>query len=94
MGIGLLTGAIQLEKVAELVILTLINKIITVYLTELIIMSEDLDLISDQTFKPVVMTLNNQLFDDAEILTASVVSSALNLRKNEVIVAISEYHRN
>ena len=83
-----------MEKVAELVILTLINKIITVYLTELIIMSEDLDLISDQTFKPVVMTLNNQLLDDAEIFTASVVSSALNLRKNEVIVAIREYHRN
>ena len=94
MGIGLLTSAIKLEKVAELVILTLINKIITVYLTELIIMSEDLDLISDQTFKPVIMTLNNQFFDDSEIFTASVVSSSLDLRKNEIVVAICEYHWN
>ena len=59
MGIGLLASVIQLEKVAELVILTLIKKIITVYLTELIIMSEDLDLVGDQTFEPVVMTLDD-----------------------------------
>ena len=58
-GRGLLTGGIKLEKVAELVILTLIKKIITVNLTELIIMSENFDLIGDQTFKPVVVTLHH-----------------------------------
>ena len=92
MGRGLLTGALQLEKVAELVILTLIKKIITVYLTELIIMSEDLDLVGDQTFKPVVVTLDDQLLDYAKVFTASAISPALYLRKNKVIVAISEYH--
>ena len=92
MGVRLLTSVIQLEKVAELVILTLINKIIAVYLTELIIMSEDLDLVGDQTFKPVVVTLDDQLLDYAKVFTASAISPALYLRKNKVIVAISEYH--
>ena len=94
MGIGLLAGVIQLEKVAELVILTLINKIITVNLTELIIMSEDLDFVGDQTFKPIVMTLDHQFLNYAKVFTASVISPALHLRKNEVIVAICEYHGN
>ena len=91
MGRGLLTGAFKLEKVAELVILTLIKKIITVDLAELIIMSEDLDFVGDQTFKPVVMTLDDQLFDYAKIFTASAISPALHLRKNKVVVAIGEY---
>ena len=56
-------------------------------------MSEDLDLVGDQTFEPVVMALNDKLFDYAKIFTASVVSPALYLRKHKVVVAIREYHR-
>ena len=56
-------------------------------------MSEDLDLVGDQTFEPIVMTLDDQFLDYAEIFTASVVSPALHLRKHEVVVAIREYHR-
>ena len=79
MGRGLLAGAFKLEKVAELVILTLIKKIITVNLAELIIMSDNLDLVGDQTFKPVVMALDDQIFDYAKIFTASAISPALQL---------------
>ena len=55
-------------------------------------MSEDLDLVRDQTFEPVVMTLDDKLLDYSKIFTASVVSPALYLRKHEVVVAIREYH--
>ena len=70
----LLLSIVKLEKVAELIILSLIDQILAINLTKLIIVAADFYFLCHQTFKSIVMTLNNQSVNSAEVVTASLIA--------------------
>ena len=77
--------AINLKQVAELIALALINHVLTVNLSELIVVPECFSLLRHQVLIPVVMALDDEPLDAAEVLIfGGTVCTLTPLRKDEI----------
>jgi len=82
---------IELEELAELVVLALVNQVLAVNLTELVVVPKDFDLVRNQTFVSIVVPLDDKTVDSSEVLAPLlVIRSRGQLGKYEVVVAVCE----
>ena len=81
--------AINLKQVAELIALALINHVLTVNLSELIVVPEYFNLLRHQVLIPVVMALDDEPLNAAEVLIfGGTVCTLTPLRKDEIVMAV------
>ena len=81
-------AVIKLEKVAELIILPLVNQVLTVNLTELIVMAKDLNLFRHQAFISIVMSLNDETLNLPKIFTTLAWRRWSHLWEDKIVVTV------
>lgn len=91
LALTLVLGRIKLVKLPKLVVLTRIYQVLTVDLTELVVVTVDFYFIGNQGFIAIVMALYDESVNETKVDAAG--RWVCHLRKDEVIVAVCEDER-